>query len=78
MTTKSDSFLALALEGQTPRKALTVALIVGAMLIAINQYDVILGDVSFHWGKAVLSVIVPYCVATFGAVGAKREQLDKN
>lgn len=71
---KSESFLALAFEGRTPRTALAMAILVGSALIVINQYDAILGDVPFHWGKAALTMMVPYCVATYGAVGAKREQ----
>ncbi len=73
---KSQSFLALAFEGRTPMKALAAAILVGSALILINQYDAILGDVPFHWGKAVLTMMVPYCVATYGAVGAKRENRD--
>lgn len=74
MTEKPQSFFALAFEGPTVMRSCKTAIVVGAVLIAINQYDAFLGTVPFHWGKAVLSIVVPYCVATLGAVGAKKEQ----
>lgn len=51
-----------------PRRSLFVALIVGTALNAINQGDVLItgGDVSML--KIALTFIVPYCVATYGAV----------
>ena len=56
----------------TPRAAFKVALVVGTVLTLINQGDVILaGDVP-NLTKTVLTFIVPYCVATYGAVTAKR------
>ena len=52
------------------RRSLLVALIVGTILTAINQGNVILrGDfpVSLYW-KIPLTYAVPYCVATTGAI----------
>lgn len=51
-----------------PRRSLTVALIVGAVLNLINQGDALLrnGDISLV--KMALTFVVPYCVATYGAV----------
>ena len=48
-----------------------MALIVGTILTAINQGDVILAGESPNHLKAVLTYLVPYCVATYGAVTAK-------
>ena len=45
-----------------------VALIVGAILNAINQGDAILGHGEINWAKMILTFAVPYFVATYGAV----------
>jgi len=52
------------------RRSLLVALIVGTILTAINQGNLILrGDWpdSLYW-KIPLTYAVPYCVATTGAI----------
>ena len=53
------------------RQALLVALVVGTILNLINQGDrLAAGDI--NWFKAVLTYMVPYCVASYGAyVGAR-------
>ncbi len=56
----------------TPRNALKVALVVGAILTLINQGDVILAGGMPDMVKAGLTFVVPYLVATYGAVTAKR------
>jgi hypothetical protein len=67
-----ETFLRLALGNGTPMRALKTALFVGTILVAINQGDVILaGAVPVLW-KVCLTYCVPYCVATWGAMGAKR------
>ena len=56
--------------GPLVRRSLIVALIVGTILTAINQGNIILrGDFppSLYW-KIPLIYIVPYCVATTGAI----------
>jgi hypothetical protein len=56
--------------GPLVRRSLIVALIVGTVLTAINQGNVILrGDFppSLYW-KIPLTYVVPYCVATTGAI----------
>ena len=56
--------------GPLMRRSLIVALIVGTILTAINQGNVILrGDFpqSLYW-KIPLTYAVPYCVATTGAI----------
>lgn len=65
-------FWRLAVSDGTPQRALKVALIVGTLLAIINQADLVLaGDPPVVW-KLVLTYLVPYCVATWAAVGAKR------
>jgi hypothetical protein len=51
-----------------PRRSLVVALVVGTLLNAINQGDVLLAGHALNWSKIVLTYLVPYCVATYGAV----------
>jgi hypothetical protein len=68
-------WLSLALGDGTPKRAATVAVVVGTILVAINQGDVILaGNWPILW-KVGLTYLVPYCVTTYGAVTAKRAML---
>ena len=65
----------VALRRSVALRAARVALIVGAILIAINQGDLLLaGDVDARtWLKIVLTPIVPYLVSTVSSVAALRE-----
>ncbi len=62
--------------GPLVRRSLIVAVVVGTLLIAINQGNVLLGGSfppSLVW-KIPLTYTVPYCVATFGAImNARRD-----
>lgn len=51
-----------------PRRALCVALVVGTVLNLINQGDALFGEGRLNWIKLVLTFVVPYCVATYGAM----------
>ena len=52
------------------KRSLAVSVIVGTILCAINQGDAILaGETPVIW-KVVLTYIVPFCVATYGAYSA--------
>ena len=73
--TKEASVLRLAMTGGTPLRAIKTALVVGTLLTLINQADAVLAGGSLIWWKAALTFCVPYFVATWGAVGAKREAL---
>ena len=60
-----------------PKRSLWVALLVGTLLNAINQGDVLIRGGHIDVLKLVLTYAVPYCVATYGAV-AYRLRLDAN
>ena len=58
----------------TPKRAVFTALVVGTLLTAINQGDMILsGSAPAAW-KVILTYCVPYCVTTWGAITGKRAQ----
>ncbi len=54
--------------GGVPRRSLIVSVIVGSILNLINQGDVLLGGGDVNILKIMLTYIVPYVVATYGAV----------
>ena len=69
-----SEFLRLALQRAVVRRALAYAVVVGALLIAINHGDALLGgrvDAS-RLLKMGLTFLVPYCVSTLSSVGALR------
>lgn len=52
------------------KRSLGVSAVVGTILTAINQGDTILaGQMPVIW-KVILTYIVPFCVATYGAYSA--------
>jgi hypothetical protein len=50
-----------------PRRSLIVAVVVGTTLNLVNQGDALLAGSHVNVVKLVLTYIVPYCVATYGA-----------
>ena len=64
-------WLSVALSDGIPRRAALVALVVGPILTAINQGDHLLAGQGLDWTKLALTFVVPYLVATVGAVGAR-------
>lgn len=60
--------LLLCLADGVPRRSLVVMLVVGTALNLINQGDALLRGARLDWLKLALTYIVPYCVATYGAV----------
>ncbi len=56
------------------KRTVTTALIVGSILFAINQFDVVLrGDASLSvWVKGGLTYIVPFVVSNIGVLIASR------
>ena len=65
-----ESWLQTARHREVVRRALKVALIVGTLLMCINQGDILLSG-NVKPGvilKIGLTYLVPYCVSTFAAV----------
>jgi len=56
------------------RRSLIVALVVGTVLNLINQGDRMMNSESVDLLKCALTYVVPYCVATYGAVTALRDK----
>jgi hypothetical protein len=54
------------------RRSLRVAAVVGTMLVLINHGDRLIASqlTSLDLVKIAMTYCVPYCVATYGAVGA--------
>ncbi|MFQ5491698.1 MAG: nitrate/nitrite transporter NrtS [Phycisphaerae bacterium] len=71
---RPDSWHHLATQPSIVKRACAYAVIVGALLIAINHGDAILhGDVTgTRLLKMGLTVLVPYAVSTLSSVGALR------
>jgi hypothetical protein len=68
----------LSVSDGVPLNSLIVAIVVGAILNLINQYDAIKGLLArdptrppFRWRAILLTFCVPYCVATYGAVAVR-------
>jgi len=58
-------------------ETIRVAVVVGTVLFAINQLDVVLAGKAtwMTWLKAALTYIVPFLVANYGLlVGSRRQQ----
>lgn len=60
-----------SVSGGVPKRSLILAIIVGSLLNAINQYEAILGSGQVSWFKLALTYIVPYLVSTYGAVSVQ-------
>jgi len=62
-----------------PKRSLVVALIVGTVLNLINQGDALVAGARLNWTKLILTFVVPYAVATYGAVSYRlRASSDRN
>jgi hypothetical protein len=70
-----SSRLEIALRPRVVRRALTFAVVVGAILIAINHGDALLAGDLPPWRlfRMGLTVCVPYLVSTLSSVAAIRE-----
>ena len=73
--TKDSEWLHLAFTERVVRRAIKCAIIVGAILIAINHGDALVrGEVGVTRAiQMSLTVLVPYTVSTLSSVGAMRE-----
>ena len=68
------------IHGPMLRRSLYVALIVGSLLTALNQGDVLLNQGvsgALVW-KIPLTYAVPFCVATYGALANARGATDQS
>lgn len=74
--TRTGEFLRVALRPDTAWRALKLALIVGPILILINQWEAIQGLVPFSLWKALLTFLVPYCVSTWTAASKETASSD--
>ncbi|WP_366655613.1 methyl-accepting chemotaxis protein [Fodinicurvata sp. EGI_FJ10296] len=61
-----------ATEAGTLRRSALTAAVVGPILIALNQWDALTGSAPVSWTTAVLTVLVPFVVATIGAATTPR------
>ena len=66
--------LRTALTGAYVRRSLIVMLIVGSVLNIINQGDALLHPSGLNLPKLLLTYLVPFCVATYGAASALAER----
>ncbi|MBA1149529.1 hypothetical protein H0Z60_21005 [Ectothiorhodospiraceae bacterium WFHF3C12] len=64
-------YLRTALSDGIPLRSLKVALVVGPVLTLINQPAAVTDPAQFSFAKFLLTLVVPYLVATIGAVGAE-------
>ena len=67
-------WISVAMRRDIVLRGLKTGLIIGTILVAMNQGDMILRgqlDASAAW-KIPLTCLVPYCVATYGGVAAIR------
>ena len=72
----SQIFLWCVSDG-VPRRSLCVALIVGTILNLINQGDALFSGGDLNVTKIILTFVVPYCVATYGAVSYRMRAAQK-
>ena len=74
-----NDWLRLATRRSVARRALGYAVVVGAVLILINQGDAIVrGDISIiRLLRVVLTATVPHVVSTASSVGALRDARGK-
>jgi len=70
----------LFLRGRTARTAAPVAAVVGTILSAINQGHLVLDGSAdtATWIRIAVNYLVPYCVASFGFLSARRIRPDAN
>jgi len=57
-----------ALAPETRKPALKIAVVVGSLLVLINQWGAVTGQAPLEWPKLVLTYLVPYGVSTYTSV----------
>ncbi|MCI2284407.1 nitrate/nitrite transporter NrtS [Colwellia sp. MSW7] len=70
---KIINWFSLAIEKNTLKRSLKVAMIVGTLLMLINHGDIIFsGEIQLHHIlKILLTYLVPYLVSTYSSVESK-------
>lgn len=58
----------LAISRGTPVRAAKLALVVGTLLVLINQWEAVVGKAAVDWLKGLLTYCVPYLVSTYTSV----------
>ncbi len=68
----------VCLSARSLRSTLSVALVVGTVLFAINQLDVVVGGRATRlvWLKVALTYVVPFLVANYGLLVGSRRPVD--
>lgn len=61
-------WLQCVLDRRTVVTALKLAIVVGTLLVMINQGGALFGDAKVNWLKLVLTYLVPYGVSTYTSV----------
>jgi hypothetical protein len=69
-----------ACAGEHLRRTIRIALVVGTILTAINQADVIVGGQATlaTWVKATLNYFVPFVVSNLGLLAGKRAERERD
>ena len=55
------------------KQAAKVALVVGSILLLINQHDALFGYEKIQWLPAALTYCVPFCVFMLGKLSSDRD-----
>ena len=66
----SNHALRQTFSGRSVRRSLTVAVVIGTLLTAINQGPEILSGHTPVWWKLLLTYFVPFAVASYGSYAA--------
>jgi len=80
---KVSEIALLAISDGTPMKAVLTAIVVGTILLIINQGDLLMAGITPPLYKVCLTYCVPYLVTTWGALTVKlnrakiTEQIDE-
>ncbi len=68
LSEETKAVLRLAATGGTPQRAIRVAVIVGSLLVIINQWEAVIGLEPLSIPKLILTYLVPFLVSTFTSV----------
>jgi hypothetical protein len=72
---RTPDFLELATSDGALKRSLVTALVVGTILSVINEGDAVLAGEAPNLIKIAMNYFVPFCVATYGCVSARRAAL---